>query len=416
MAVELSNLRESNEFLNLLMDSIPSAVFLVDRDVRVQQFNQGFRKLFSKDEADLVNQYCGNAIGCAFTVDENQICGKTSNCNNCVLRSSIIGSLVEKAPSFKVKLHRDFYIGGNRLNKHFLFSSMYLTYHDDEMIMIVVDDMTELETQRLNLLEKQERLDEDLKSAAEIQKSLLPATFPRLHNCSFASRFIPSDQVGGDIFNVFELDEHRLIIYIIDVSGHGVPAAMVTVSVSQMLSPTTGYFCNRGAESLPACETELASPQKVLDALDASYPIERFDKFFTMSYVVLNHDDSKLSSCNAGHPAPIIVRSDGSLEFLEKGGSIVGLGGVIPFEEESTTLREGDKIVFYTDGVTEYSNSAGELFGEDRLNSLLVGMASRNAEETAEAIVNSVMEFGNNLPPADDITLVVVDFSKRGKS
>ncbi len=412
MSLELSSLKESNEFLNLLMDSIPSAVFLVDKNVRIQQFNQGFQKLFSKTETELVNQYCGNAIGCAFAVDENQICGQTSNCSNCVLRNAIIESFLDKAPCSKVKLDRHFYIGSEKRNKHFLFSAMYLTYHKEEMILIVVDDMTELETQRLWLLEKQERLDEDLKSAAEIQRSLLPASFPRISNCSFAYRFIPSEQVGGDIFNIFELDDQHVIIYVLDVSGHGVPAAMVTVSVSQMLSPTTGYFCNRGDDIQPGCETELASPGKVLEALDANYPIERFDKYFTMSYVVLNHHELNLVSCNAGHPPPIILRSDGSMENLEQGGSIVGMGGLIPFEEEFKTLNKGDKLIFYTDGVTEYSSGAGELFGEDRLKTVIRRQVSGSAEQTADDIVRSVLEFGDNAPPDDDITIVVVNFSK----
>ncbi len=220
--------------------------------------------------------------------------------------------------------------------------------------MVVVGDVTQLETKRLWLLEKQRRLDEDLESAREIQKSPLPVSFPKVDNCHFAARYIPCDQVGGDIYNVFELDRDRIVIYLIDVSGHGVPAAMVTVSVSQMLSPTTGYFCDPSGSRSVNCETELASPKNILEALDSHYPLEKFDKYFTMSYVVLNHRESKLLSCNAGHPAPLLLRSDGRIESLDRGGAIVGIGGIIPFEEERNTLARGDKIVFYTDGLTEY--------------------------------------------------------------
>jgi phosphoserine phosphatase RsbU/P len=411
LPIELNSLKESNEFLNLLMNNITSAVFLVDKEVRLQQFNDAFKKLFSKAEVELINKLCGNAIGCDYTVEEGQLCGKTSNCGKCGLRDSVFRAFAEKAPTFKVKLHRDFYIGGLRVNKHFLFSSMYLSYRDEEMILIIVDDMTEMETQRLWLVEKQLRLDEDLKSAAEIQRSLLPALFPKVDNCRFASKFIPSERVGGDIFNVFEIDKERIVIYILDVSGHGVPAAMVTVSVSQMLCPTTGYFCGHSGYRSPACETELASPKKVLQALDMNYPLERFDKFFTMSYVVLNHRESTLVYCNAGHPAPILLRSDGRLEPLEQGGTIVGMGGVIPFEEEVKTLAHGDKIIFYTDGLTEYTNTAGEAYGVERLNKILTKLTTFSAQETLDTVVSSVMDFGENVSPSDDITLVVVDFS-----
>ncbi|MGO8878467.1 MAG: SpoIIE family protein phosphatase [Desulfomonilaceae bacterium] len=411
MAIQLGSLKESNEFLNLLMDNMTSAVFLVGKDFRVQQVNDSFKKLFSITEAKLINKLCGNAIGCAFTVDESQLCGKTSNCGNCELRDSVFSVFVEKVPVFKAKLHREFYIGGQRVDKYFLFSSVYLFYRDEEMVLVIVDDMSEMERQRLWLVEKQKRLDEDLKSAAEIQKSLLPASFPKVDNCRFASKFIPSERVGGDIFNVFELDEQRIVIYVLDVSGHGVPAAMVTVSVSQMLCPTTGYFCSHRESRSSVCETELSSPQKVLEALDMNYPLERFDKFFTMSYVVLNHRESTLVSCNAGHPAPILLRSDGRIEPLEQGGTIVGMGGVIPFEEEVKKLGNGDKIIFYTDGLTEYANADGEAYGLERLNKILNNLTTFSAQETLDTVVSSVMEFGDSVSPSDDITLVVVDFS-----
>ncbi len=410
LAIELGSLKESNEFLNLLMDNITSAVFLVDKDIRVQQFNDSFKKLLSKSEAELVNRLCGNALGCSFAVDENQLCGKTSNCGSCILRDSLFRAFLDNVPTFKAMLRRDFYIGGQKISKHFRFSSIYLTYRNEEMVLVVVDDMTELETQRLWLMEKQRRLDEDLESAAEIQKSLLPVSFPKVDNCHFAARFIPCDQVGGDIYNVFELDNDRIVIYMIDVSGHGVPAAMVTVSVSQMLSPTTGYFCDPTESRSTDCARELASPKRVLETLDFNYPVERFDKYFTMSYVVLNHRESTLLSCSAGHPPPILLRSDGQIEFLDQGGSIVGLGGPVPFEEEIKTLSGGDKIVFYTDGLTEYSTGNGELYGIERLEKLLRNLTTSSAEDISEIIVNSLMEFGHNDPPSDDIALVVVDF------
>lgn len=411
MTIRLDSLKESNEFLNLVVDNMTSAVFLVNKDVRLQQFNNAFKKLFSKHETQLINEFCGNAIGCAFTVDENQICGKTSNCDKCMLRESIFRSFTEKIPTFRAKLHRDFYIRNTRVNKHFLFSSMYMTYRDEEMILVIVDDVTEIETQRLDLLEKQQQLDEDLISAAEIQKSLLPKAFPKIAHCNFASRFIPSQRIGGDIFNVFELDEDRVVIYLLDVSGHGVPAAMVTVSVSQMLSPTTGYFCARDGSGLLSCETELASPKKVLQVLDKHYPMERFDKYFTMSYVVLNHRESTLISCNAGHPPPVILRSGGRIEYLDKGGAFVGLEGMVPFEEEVKTIGNGDRIVFYTDGLTEYTDSSGEAYGEKRFIGTLKNLTSLSAQDTVNHVIDSLLEFGNNASPPDDITLVVLDFS-----
>lgn len=409
MPIELNNLRESNTFLNLLMDNITSAVFLVDKNMRVHQFNASFTKLLSKSEGELVNQLCGNALGCAFAVEENLPCGNTSNCEVCILRSTIIRGILDKVPAHKASLHREFYFAGAKIDKYFLFSTIYLSYHNEEMILVIVDDVTEIESHRLQLIEKQRLLDEDLKAAAEIQRSLLPASFPPIDNCRFAARFIPCERIGGDIYNVFELDEDRVVIYLLDVSGHGVPAAMVTVSVSQMLHPKTGYFCDSHEVPLSSCDTGLACPKEVLEALDSNYPIERFEKHFTMNYLVLNHRDSTLISCNAGHPAPVLIRADGRIELLEQGGSIVGLEGVVPFEEEVKTLMQGDKLVLYTDGITEYSNNGGEFYGEERLHHMLRNLAKVSAEKLVEILVDSVLEFGDNSPPEDDITLVALE-------
>jgi phosphoserine phosphatase RsbU/P len=413
MAIELNNLRESNTFLNLLMDNITSAVFLVDKDMRVQQFNVSFTKLLSKSERELVNQLCGNALGCVFAVEENQSCGNTSNCEACILRSTIIRGILDKVPAHKASLHREFYFGGAKIDKYFLFSTIYLSYHNEEMILVIVDDVTEIESHRLQLIEKQRLLDEDLKAAAEIQRSLLPASFPPIDNCRFAARFIPCERIGGDIYNVFELDEDRVVIYLIDVSGHGVPAAMVTVSVSQMLHPTTGYFCDSHGVQLSSCNTGLACPKEVLEALDSNYPIERFDKHFTMSYLVLNHRDSTIISCNAGHPPPVLLHANGQIELLEQGGGIVGLDGVIPFEEETKSLVQGDKLILYTDGITEYLNNGGEFYGEERLYNMLSNLAKSSAQELVDSLVDSVLEFGDKWPPEDDITLVALEVLAR---
>ena len=409
MAIELNSLKESNRFLNLLMDNMTSAVFLADENMRVQQFNDSFSKLLSKSERELVNQSCGNALGCAFAVEENKSCGNTSNCEVCILRSTLVQGFIDKVPRYKANLHREFYFSGVKIEKYFLFSTMYLSFRNENMVLVIVDDVTEIESHRLQLMEKQRLLDEDLKSAAEIQKSLLPSSFPLVDNYRFAARFIPCERIGGDIYNVFQLDEDRVVIYVIDVSGHGVPAAMVTVSVSQMLHPTTGYFCSSSGLQLSPCNTGLASPKEVLQALDFNFPIERFDKYFTMSYVVLNHREATLLSCNAGHPPPALLRPDGNIELLDQGGSIVGLGGVVPFEEETKTLAQGDKVIFYTDGLTEYSNSSGELYGEQRLLNMMRNHAKSSIEKIVDALVDSVLEFGDKIPPNDDITLVAVE-------
>jgi sigma-B regulation protein RsbU (phosphoserine phosphatase) len=296
-----------------------------------------------------------------------------------------------------------------KLKKHFLFSAMYIQYEGQEMVLVILDDVTAIEKQRVELANKQKRIDEDLVSAAGIQRSLLPPSFPVVENVRFASRFLPCERVGGDIFNVFALNEDKTAMYILDVSGHGVPAALVTVSVSQMLNPVTGYFCTPDGRK-PSSESGLDSPKTVLETLDKDYPIERFDKYFSMCYAVLDHRLGLLRYSNAGHPAPILLRRDGSIETLNRGGTIIGLGGLMQFEEEVKALEPGDRVFFYTDGITEYFSDTGEAFGADRMRRTLRELRGAPLRTMLDGLVAAATSFGAGSRADDDITLLVMEY------
>lgn len=257
------------------------------------------------------------------------------------------------------------------------------------------------------LLEKQRRLDEDLKAAAVIQSSLLPTRTPYFRNVAVVWRFQPCDLIGGDIFNVLQLDEQHLGIYMVDVSGHGVPGAMVTVSVSQTLQPERGYL-KRSRSDFPYYE--IVSPVEVCSALDRDYPIERFEKHFTIVYAVLDTKDGHLKYCSAGHPPPILLRADGRVELLDRIGTIIGLGGIVPFEEDERRLTAGDRLVFYTDGVVECQNEEGELYGQDRFLSLLQGLKKEPIACILDNVLDSLKVFAGGARFQDDVTLLGIEY------
>ncbi len=260
------------------------------------------------------------------------------------------------------------------------------------------------------LIEKQARLDEDLKAAAAIQRSLLPRKKPALDNIEIAWKFTPCEMIGGDIFNAFRLDEVHMGFYMVDVSGHGAPSAMVTVSVSQMLQPHSGYLCKKRMDVAPFYE--IVSPREVLEELDREYPIERFDKYFTIVYAILNAQTGQLRYSNAAHPFPVLMHSDGTMELLDKGGTIIGLGGMVPFEEGTIELQGGDKLFFYTDGLTEYQNAEGISYGEDRLIDLLVSLKDEPVGEILDRAQASLMDFGRGGKLQDDVSLVGIEYGE----
>src|SRR5215469_1296386 len=260
----------------------------------------------------------------------------------------------------------------------------------------------DLRRSNAELLARQIQLEQDLKAARDIQSSLLPRSkaiaepWVKLDWC-----FEPCDSVGGDFFNVFWLDAEHLGIYIVDVCGHGVPAAIVTVAVSRSLSADSGCSVHRS----PDGKYRIASPAEVLRRLDSEYPMQRFGKFLTIVYLVLDCKTHQLLFSCGGHPPPLVVRAGGAIENLNRGGTIIGLGGGLPFDEGLIQLDPGDRVFLYTDGVIERENSNEELFGQDRLARELCATRNESLPAACERLTHQVNTFARGAPPTDDFTV-----------
>ena len=350
MWTELQNLKESNEFLNLLLDNMNSAVLIADENLQIHQFNDSFLNLFDRATESVLEASFGEAVGCVNAILENKTCGETSQCSQCILRSSLVHNLIDRAPVDNQPLNRVFYIKGKPVEKHFQFSTRPISFQGRKMFLVIIYDVTDIELQKIELQKKQKLIDRDLESAAAIQKSLLPDRSPRIENIQVAWRFEPCDQVGGDIFNIHNIDERNVGLYMLDVCGHGVPAALISVAVSQFLN---------GGDGLLGNNCELVSPDIVLNRLDEAFPFERFDSFFSIICMTLDVQEGLLTYSSAGHPPPVLVRSNGSIETLDHRGPSIGIGSEETIGQQSIRLQTGDKILFYTDGLIENRNPTG---------------------------------------------------------
>ncbi len=263
------------------------------------------------------------------------------------------------------------------------------------------------------LLKKQQQLEKYHRSAAEIQTALLPTNLPNIANLQIAWRLIPCEQVGGDLFNVVRLTEDTVLAYILDVSGHGISAAMVSVSVYQSLSPHAGRIVRRPLDKPPYFR--LQSPAEVLQQLEQEFPLERFGKLFTISYLLINTRTGKVRYSNAGHPPPLLVHSNGTSQALKAGGSIIGTGCSGPFEEEEVLLHQGDRLFLYSDGITEHNNRQNQLFGQERLFHKLTGNRKRALEPACDNLIEALKNHGQDTLFKDDVTLVGIEFSDNGR-
>jgi sigma-B regulation protein RsbU (phosphoserine phosphatase) len=280
----------------------------------------------------------------------------------------------------------------------------------EELVFKYAEAEKQLKELNRDLTWQQKRIQQDLDAAADIQKSLLPHDTNIVEHADVAWFFEPCDKIGGDIFNLIQLDDDHWAIYMLDVSGHGVPAAMVTVSVSQLMQLHSGFLMQRDS-GLPS-GIEIKSPVKVLDALDLEFPFDRFNNFFTINYFILNTRNGILNYANAGHPKPVILRKKGSLEELESTGPPIGIRSLnlndeqITFNEEQARISPGDKVILYTDGLVEYYNENDEFYGNDRFHSRLLELKDESIKDIVNESMRSLKEFGKNKKPADDITLL----------
>jgi sigma-B regulation protein RsbU (phosphoserine phosphatase) len=255
--------------------------------------------------------------------------------------------------------------------------------------------MTSLENARLfqETLEKQ-RLEEELAIARDIQQRLLPKEAPQLGDYELAALNIPTHQVGGDYFDYFPIDGERHAICIADVSGKGVPAALIMSNLQATLHAMM--------------TAEVPFEQIVARINNSVHRNTSFDKFITSFFALFDRQTSTLTTINAGHNPPYLFHADGSFETLTEGGLLLGMFANAPYKSETQQLRSGDWVVMYTDGVSEAMNAQDEEFGEKRIEDVIRNNLNNSAAGMVEAIATAVKEFTAGMSQSDDITLVVL--------
>ena len=154
----INELRESSDFLNILLDNISSAIFIIDPDMRVQNYNHAFSEIFRRTEARILGQLGGNALGCQYTENGTRECGTTIFCNTCDLRNSLLNCFLENVPINKGFLNREFLINGQLVRKYLIYTTKLISFQGKKNVLVIVDDITELEVQRVSLEDQNNKL------------------------------------------------------------------------------------------------------------------------------------------------------------------------------------------------------------------------------------------------------------------
>nr|WP_312132305.1 SpoIIE family protein phosphatase [Leclercia sp.] len=267
-----------------------------------------------------------------------------------------------------------------------------------------------LAARNARLSEALRQIEQDLEVAARIQQSVLPAHQQRYRDYFSDWLFLPSAWVSGDIFNVFPLDNH-LGFYCVDVSGHGVGAAMMSLAVARQ------FLHGRAVERfLFTADDEVASPAEVVRILNGRFCSDEVEivSYFTMIYGVIDLDTGEGKLCQAGHPTPFIVSPDGEVRAVGSGGAPVGLMPDLSWTDVDFTLAAGERLCLFSDGITECENLAGEQFGPQRLQEALRHGAALGLNDLLAQFARHLIHWrsGENQEQptmADDVALLVIE-------
>lgn len=282
----------------------------------------------------------------------------------------------------------------------------------------VITLQEELGEHNRKLSEANERMRLDLVAAAKVQRSFFPQVAPRVPGYRFGWTFIPCEYVAGDLLNVFQIDERRWAFFILDVSGHGVPAALLSVSLSHLLVPSRRVEPWRGRRSKAAAEEQqdvLANPRDVVRMLNQRFPLgESSGMFCTMVYAVLDTADGSLEWVRAGHVPPLLLRAGGGPPefFLQPEGMFIGLSS---FEDPNLqtgrlTLEPGDRFILYSDGLIESARAEDdEEFGYERLAQTLQAETVSPIDDALKAVVKASIHWSRRSHFADDVTLLALE-------
>jgi len=239
------------------------------------------------------------------------------------------------------------------------------------------------------------RFEEELNLARQIQRTSLLSEFPQLPGLEVHAVYRPSKHVGGDFYDVVDAGDGTFLIAIADVSGKGVPAALLSSMLQASLRTQAATATGLG---------DILHSINML--LYRSSSIRQFATFFLAK---VNPTTRTLAFSNAGHNWPVVSRALGGHALLERGGTVLGILEGARFEEDRLTLGPGDRLVCYTDGVTEAANASGDQFGEDRLYALIEAMPrDLCAHEITERILSGLALHLGDEEPQDDVTLLVL--------
>ncbi len=268
---------------------------------------------------------------------------------------------------------------------------------DDQRLLSIIGAQSAQVIENARLYKQEQMLtciQEEHRLAADIQHQLLPKAAPQLEGYDIAGVSYPAQIVGGDYFDFISIDRHRLAFCLGDISGKGIPAALLMANLQATVRAETAR------DAHPA--------QSIKRINHLLYCNTASNKFATMFYGVLDSDQHVIRYTNAGHNRPVLISGEGGVSMQETAGVCLSILKQYDYPEDTVTLQAGDVFILYSDGITEAMNSKDEEYGEKKLIEIAGPHREQSAHELISTIIKDVQKYAGTRPQFDDITLVVI--------
>jgi len=270
-----------------------------------------------------------------------------------------------------------------------------------------------LTSQNAELRDANERIHSGLRAAARVQQSMLPRQNIVTPHVRTAWKYVPTDEVAGDAIGLYLVDERYLIAYVLDVSGHGVPAALLSVSAMHALEPEPAETSL--VRNLTGADHGLGTvhhPARTAAELNRRFRVGEHDgRYLTMVLCVLDTHTGRLHTTSAGHPPLIAFRGDRQLEVPNAGGFPIAIMDAADYEEGVMTLEPGDRLYLYSDGLLEQRQSRDEQFGPARLLQAFADRTNGALEDVVTHVVDELTRWAEGTTFEDDVSIVAVEWT-----
>ncbi len=250
----------------------------------------------------------------------------------------------------------------------------------------------------------------ELEEAARIQRAWLPRRLPAVRGYRFAWSFTPCSELGGDSLHVIRLDRDHVGVYVLDVSGHGVGAALLSASIQRWLSAVPDHSLLFARVSDGPRRFTIVPPAEMAADLNRRFFAEpESGKFFTLIYGVLDLRDGRFRYVTAGHPPPLRARAGGAETCPVATGLPIGVLDDFAYEETEVQLEAGDRLLLYTDGAVEAADARDDFYGSARLRDRLAAHRQDDPDTALAAILADVDRWNGTEGLDDDVTLLSID-------